>query len=427
VKPRLRPWVLRIHLWGALVLGLLLAVICLSGSLAVLRFDIDQMVHGRGAQDGGEPASWDRVIATAQAGDCPLADDELDWIAAPRATGGAIELWYRPDGGDYQRRFLCPVRGSVLGDTRGHWLSASMAWIAELHRTLLLGAVGGWLLGIGAFALLGFVATGLYLWWPSLRRGWAAVGRIRWGTGSFLRHYDTHQVVAIWCIPVFVLVATTGAMWEWRWFDAGVQYALGANSTELGYAERHIPWRDAPFAGRDGLVAAARAAVDGEVDEVTWLGPYPEPHADETAADGDEQAGEAHPLSIYFAYPGVMDPYTGGVIVSVDPWTGAVLDVDDPRTGSLGKRMRRSMFALHAGWWGTPGSFWAWTGRILYILVGIAPTVLLVTGLGIWRHRRRQRRSRDRMNLSGGDGQYCHWNRPFENGDDLQRPTVRFR
>jgi len=189
------------------VLGLLLAVICLSGSLAVLRFDIDQMVHGRGAQDGGEPASWDRVIATAQAGDCPLADDELDWIAAPRATGGAIELWYRPDGGDYQRRFLCPVRGTVLGDTRGHWRSASMAWIAELHRTLLLGAVGGWLLGIGAFALLGFVATGLYLWWPSLRRGWAAVGRIRWGTGSFLRHYDTHQVVAIWCVPVFLLAA----------------------------------------------------------------------------------------------------------------------------------------------------------------------------------------------------------------------------
>ena len=82
----------------------------------------------------------------------------------------------------------------------------------------------------------------------------------------------------------------------------------------------------------------------------------------------------------------------GGVVMLLDPWTGERLSTEDGRTGSLGKWVGMHYWSLHTGWWGAPGSLLGWVGRILYMIIGIAPTVLFITGLGIWLNRRKQAR-----------------------------------
>ena len=75
--------------------------------------------------------------------------------------------------------------------------------------------------------------------------------------------------------------------------------------------------------------------------------------------------------------------------VHVDPSTGALLRVDRHAERSAAQRMLRAMFPLHAG------TFGGLTTRILWLLLGLAPLTLLVTGsLMGWRRvvspRRRQ-------------------------------------
>jgi hypothetical protein len=98
------------------------------------------------------------------------------------------------------------------------------------------------------------------------------------------------------------------------------------------------------------------------------------------------------PWYVQCTYSGNLDPVAGGVIAHLDPWNGATILVEDGRAGSAGKWVTHHYWALHAGWWGVPGSWWGWLLRAAYIAIGLAPTVLLATGIGIWLHRRRQAR-----------------------------------
>jgi uncharacterized iron-regulated membrane protein len=75
--------------------------------------------------------------------------------------------------------------------------------------------------------------------------------------------------------------------------------------------------------------------------------------------------------------------------VHVDPSTGALLRVDLHAERAPAQRVLRAMFPLHAG------TFGGLTTRILWLLLGLAPLTLLVTGsLMGWRRvvspRRRQ-------------------------------------
>ena len=58
----------------------------------------------------------------------------------------------------------------------------------------------------------------------------------------------------------------------------------------------------------------------------------------------------------------------------------------DPRTMSVGGWVNGQMWGLHTGTW-----FGAWS-KLLYLLVGLLPPMLLITGIGLWWHRHRLKR-----------------------------------
>ena len=58
-----------------------------------------------------------------------------------------------------------------------------------------------------------------------------------------------------------------------------------------------------------------------------------------------------------------------------------IVRVDYHRDLSLGVRIQRDMFGLHFG------TFWGHPTRVVWLVVGIAPVVLFVSGLLIWWNR----------------------------------------
>ena len=66
------------------------------------------------------------------------------------------------------------------------------------------------------------------------------------------------------------------------------------------------------------------------------------------------------------------------------PWTRRVVDDLDPQRFSLGERMLAWQHALHAG----QGLGWVW--KILVFLSGLLPLLFAVTGVAMWRLKRRR-------------------------------------
>lgn len=379
---RLRPFVLRLHLILALVLGALLAVVCLSGSGAVLVEDIDRWLYADTTRLTPERAPFAIAMSNSVAAH---PGTEVEWITTAAATGDVDVLWMTIPHGDGEgddevfQVYGDPGSGALVGTNRDGAVSTVMRFIADLHMTLLLGETGGWLLGFAGLALLTFVVSGLWLWWPGVRRLGTAF-TLRWSKGGFLRHYDLHKLVGLVGIPLFILIGVTGVMFEFGWMRYLVHFGLGGSSEELrSYLkpEDQQPKALPQEKPRLSIDALAAAALIGHPDlRISGISTH-------THAPTD-------PWWVQCTYDGSFDRTTGGVVMLLDPWTGERLGLEDGRTGSLGKWVGMHYWSLHTGWWGAPGSFLGWFGRVLYLIIGIGPTVLFITGLGIWLHRRKQ-------------------------------------
>lgn len=69
--------------------------------------------------------------------------------------------------------------------------------------------------------------------------------------------------------------------------------------------------------------------------------------------------------------------------VQIDRYSGEVLYFINSKTASLGDRILNAFAPMHYG------TFGGLPTRILYVFVGLSPTVLFITGLTMYRLRRR--------------------------------------
>lgn len=379
MKPPARRIVLAIHLWLALTAGLLLAVVAASGAATVFRTDLDWLYAEPGSATAVGQADPD---ATARSLVDRWPGARIQRLLTPAFTGRGDEWQLRddrgtPDPGDDEawKAFTDPADGRLLGDTRGRAAPAALAWMARFHHDLWLGPTGGILVGASGLCLLGFIATGLWLWWPGLSR-LAGSFRLRLGRGGLLRCFDLHVWLGLVGMPVLLTAAVTGSMFEFRWMRAAVHAGLGGSDADRPIALREQPRRPSepgrmsPASGTPGrgfaqAMAAASAAADGTPLSVA----PPRPGR----GDGS--------WTVLLDYPGNAGSFSG-VMVRLDADLSPTL-VLDPRTMSPGGWINGQLWGLHTGAWAG-----GWS-RTLYLACGLLPAALLATGLGIWRHRRR--------------------------------------
>jgi uncharacterized iron-regulated membrane protein len=68
--------------------------------------------------------------------------------------------------------------------------------------------------------------------------------------------------------------------------------------------------------------------------------------------------------------------------IYLDRYSGEVLYIKNALQSSLGDRILNWFHPLHYG------TFWGLPSRILYVFVGLAPLILLITGLNMYRYRK---------------------------------------
>lgn len=203
-----------LHRWGGGILGLVLAVLGLTGAILVHKEDWIGLPH---ASDGrvADPAALgqltSRLLAEAKGGESLIfASDRFGLVQLRQGKGGL----YSSQTGD------------VVARWNSQWERPEL-WLFDLHHHLFAGDTGEVVIGIAGLAALVFVITGSILWWRTRRtfrlRLWPA--RM---TGPAIRMH--HRDLGIIAAPLLFLTALTGTMMIFRPVAGAVLSPLSAPS-----------------------------------------------------------------------------------------------------------------------------------------------------------------------------------------------------
>ena len=193
----------QIHLWTGIVLALYVIVIAITGSVLVFRAELEHLARPWPWKHNGPATARVGVGRVIQNVEARYPRWLLTSIQAPveQEPGFVAVLQSRT-----RIRVACdPDTGTILGELPPgpQWLRV----IQDLHETLLFGAKGRMVNGIGGAFLVLMCATGLVLWWPGVknwRRGFLVDFRRSWQRINF----DLHSAVGFWML---LLVSFWGA------------------------------------------------------------------------------------------------------------------------------------------------------------------------------------------------------------------------
>ena len=351
----------QLHRWLGLLVGILLCIAGLTGSILVFEQEIDNFLLER---QMGHVVPTNHVIPletlanTVNTTYTSMPGFKLTYVEM--YEGEPYEFRAETAKGKDFRVFVNPFTGKVMGDRI--WDDTWLGFTFKLHYALLAGETGILIMGIVALVTLILSITGIVLWpgWRKLIGGF----KIKWDGHIKRVNFDIHKVAGIVTAIFLALIGFTGFAWNVP--QAKIEDAI--------YTATFTPKLKDPVSqpipgGRPlsltELLQRADAAVPNapttslffptKPEDVLWLG---KKQLQETTKWGSTQ-------------------------LFLDQFSGKVLRIQDGLNPNRAEVVLNSFSPVHYG------TFGGLPTRILYVFVGLAPLILFITGFVMWWYRHR--------------------------------------
>lgn len=249
-----------LHRWAGGLIGLFLAVLGLSGALLVHKdaYLRATLPHAADAQ------RQDVATIAAAAAKIFAGPDAPRSIILASERMGLHRLTYV----DGERGAYADQNGEIVAAWSSKWERPEI-WLFDLHHHLLNGDAGELAAGILALIGLGFVVTGVILWWPARRlfalRPWPA----NLSRNAVVRQHRDLGVVAA---PLLAVSMLTGVMMTLPAVE-DVLLAPFTSPAAMAQASKPPTAKGGPLAAEPdyaGLLANARARFpDGELRTIS--------------------------------------------------------------------------------------------------------------------------------------------------------------
>jgi uncharacterized iron-regulated membrane protein len=354
-----RQW-FAVHGWIGLTAGLMLFVICWSGTVAVFSSEIDWLLNPdiRVEPAPGEPA-WDAIRRTAERA---FPDGQVTQVSRPLHDGFAAEAVVLRPGDRMWRVYADPATGEHLGDTSYFNVQR---FFRSFHMNLFfisadfdLGYWGFRLVEIFALALIVSMVSSLVFY----RRWWRRLFKLETRKGRRILWSDLHKLSGLWSLWFVPAIAITGL---WYLVEEFVP----------GSPEPPEPAEAAEIAGNEPTlaeaVAAARQAVPG--------------------FDVTRVALEDPTLVEVYGFDGATLVRDRASKVWIDARDGGVVGVQ--RTGDLSplERWIDTADPLH---FGNFGGLWS---KAVWFVFGLALSGMSLTGAYLQVQRQRRKHAGERF------------------------------
>ncbi|MGL4939755.1 PepSY-associated TM helix domain-containing protein [Shewanella sp.] len=347
------------HGLAGLLTALPLFVIALSGSLLVFKNELDNLLLPKVVQ----ASTSDRLSLTEllpKVNSALPSHEVLGWEFGD--AGQADTLFVAAHGSyDWQKLWLDPASGELLTVPKSlTWTLTD--WLLQLHSELLMGHLGLLIAGLTALFMLFLGGSGIVLH----RQFWRTFLTLRWRKSLRLLLSDSHKMLGIVSVPLFLVLGFTGAWWNLEHFYEEVikEHDESAFTITQRYYNSQIDL--------EAMMATAKTALPGFTPSYLRLpdASYPGLHL------FGHQNGDS-PLRSRFSS-----------IVSFNDKTGEHTATITAANAPLSYQFTDSFKPLHYGDVGGIAT------RIIWCVVGFFPCLMALSGFFMWRERTQRRNNK---------------------------------
>ncbi|WP_242108429.1 PepSY-associated TM helix domain-containing protein [Luteimonas aquatica] len=348
-----------LHTWAGLIVGWLLFVIFVGGTIACFDTELDRWMRPGIAAQAPERPALDALAATLEREE-PGA--HAWYLYLPTARFPAMKGGAYHDDGRFEVHAYDAATGARLRDTAGG------EFFFTLHYNLHAGNIGMYLVGLAGMMMLVAILTGIVIH----KRIFKDFFLLRFRAGGQRGWLDGHNISAVLGLPFHLMIAYTGvAIFVSSYMLAGLKLGYGGDAEKF-YQEA------SPYTHREEMhkPPPSRAPLLPMVEDARRrLGADPWIVSVEHPADASTLVTVAldHSRHVAWNYRNVV----------YDGVTGARLA--DGRRPSDGYSTYAFLGGLHMVQFG--GALFRW----LYFVLGLSGCVMLACGMQVWVEKRARR------------------------------------
>lgn len=329
-----------LHRWTGGLVGLILALIGLSGTVLVWE---EAWIALPGADEPYRSTTAD-LGAVMDGATVPGRD--LSRVTFADDNFGLHLAIYDDGGGAYLDQ-----AGRVVDSWDSAWGRPEL-WLFDFHHYLFAGETGEYVTGVLGSLLLAFTLTGVILWWRTRRTFDFRLWPKRMSRSAIVRQ---HRDLGMIASPLLLISALTGTLMIFPPLSDAL-LAPFASASPLEKREYEVKPAGDPDYG--ALLAAGQAAF-----------PDARPRRIQMPAD------PTRPLVLRLKQSFEWTP-NGRTYAYLDPGSGRVIGIDDPATGDRRAAIQEKFYPVHAGKVG------GWPWKLLLTFGGL--TLVLLGTLASW-------------------------------------------
>ncbi|MCX6955187.1 MAG: PepSY-associated TM helix domain-containing protein [Verrucomicrobia bacterium] len=355
---RIRRWhtylvVWKLHRWLGLACAALLLLLSVTGSLLVAHHELERLVEpdrhlapaASASLSAPRPALSD--LARTVAPLAPAGYRLFRLHPAADATATHQFIFLGPDRTTRWSAFVAPATGAVVWSGPDQSLLAP--WLLGLHMQLHAGLAGYFVTGFAGLALIALGVSGLYLYRDRLTALRRHPFRLRLGWRVALA--DLHKWTGVAALYFVIVLGLTGTL-----YVCSILTAKPAPAPATAFA----PAKLAPL---EPILAAAQSRLPGtELLRIQF----------------PAQPTAALTLLLLHRDAPVWEKFSR---LDFDPATGVLRTARIGAEASPSEKFAAMLAPLHFGFYGAPWVKWA------YVIGGLSPALLSLTGFFLWRQR----------------------------------------
>ena len=360
----MRKTLFNLHLYGALIVGIFVVIIGVTGSIMAFEENLDRLFNPR-LFDVQPAGSFLPVAELFHSAAAAFPGQKVNNLRLPQSPTDSVMFRVRGP----KQVFMNPYNGQILGSRDPN---TPLQTIHMIHLTLLMGPTGRSIVAGVTAVLLFLVVSGIYLWWPLKRTS------IKWSASARRINFDIHNVSGIYSAVFLLVLGTTGIV---------VHYD---NAIEL-YLHR-----------REGTKPIPRVVPSVFHPGMTRVTPDQAVQSAEAALPGTKALSVSLPPNakssyvVALRYPEDLTP-GGRSWADVDQFSGQVINFQSSRTAPSASRTIILNRAIHTG------DLFGYPSKILVSLSSLMLIIQAITGYYLWWKKLRSQSKSDTATTAVAD------------------------
>lgn len=304
-------------------------------------------------------------------------DQQEKGIKAEKNGSGKERQRKKFDRSKIKNYLVNPYTGAITGDAKTP-SSKFFSTIMGLHRWLLLDTeIGRPITGISTLIFIVLEITGLILWLPGKIKSWGKWNAWKQGfklklSGSWKRvNYDLHNTLGFYTLLLVTIMAITGLCFSFEWFREGLGSVIGAKI----------------FPKEEPVLSTVNPGLKLDLDSAVYKANNAFPYAGNIRINLPRDSTSSIQLS---KTTNGFFTSAGSDRIILDQYSGAILKTDRFSDKKLGAQIAALIYPIHVG-----EIFGTFT-KIIYFIVCLIATSLPVTGTIVWINKFKKNPAKDK-------------------------------